>query len=281
MEKEHPLREESLYQLKLIAGISLGMFCFMLFFIPFEYRHLEFNERLLFIFGMGTICFIIMGIVRIILPPTVDRIIKLDTYKISNEVLLILLIWLFNSVAYIFYLRYVGLLDLTLFAGFKIVLFASIPSVILKLSDVNKSLRDQLKHTVGKNVRLGKQVLNEDMVAKNKEIFVSDSNNDRIEIHPDDIMLVKSADNYVSIIYKDGEEVRHKMIRKTLNKIYTQLKKHPEFLRCHRTCIINSLYIVNLINNYKGYRLQILDYEEEVPVSRQYILAVKEYVDSE
>lgn len=281
MDKLIPSHEESRYQLKLIAGISLGMFLFMLFFIPFEFRALDFNDRVLFMIGMGTICFVIMGVFRIALPSSLIKIIKLDTYKISNEVMTIILIWVLNSIAYIFYLRYVGLLELSLFITFKVVLFASIPSVILKLADVNKSLRDQLKHIVGKNVRLGKQVLDDETFAKPKETFSSDSHGDKIEVHPDDVMLLKSADNYVNIIYREGEEIKQKMLRNTLKHMQDQLRKYPEFLKCHRTCIINSLYIVNLVNNYKGYRLQLLDYEEEIPVSRQYILTVKEYIDSE
>jgi hypothetical protein len=281
LNKEQSLREESRYQLKLIAGISLGMFLFMLFFIPFEYRELEFNDRLLFIFGMSAICFAIMALFRILLPSSFTKRIKFDSYKLSNEVFLILLIWILISVAYIFYLHYVGLLDLSLYTTFKIVLFASIPSVILKLADVNKSLRDQLKHIVGKNVRLGRHAEEEAVEVREKEVFTSDSYNDKFEIHPDDVMLLKSADNYVNIIYKEGKQIKQRLIRNTLTRVQSQLRKYPEFLRCHRTCLINSLYIVNLTNNYKGYRLQLLGYEEEVPVSRQYILAIKDSIDSE
>lgn len=281
MERQHTLPEEIRYQVKLITGISLGMFLFMLFFLPFEHREMEFNNALLYIIGLGIISFLIMVVFRIILPSTLERLIKLETYKISSEVVNILFIWIFNAASYFFYLHYVGALELTLFTGTQIVLYAAFPSVILKLADVNKSLRDQLKHIVVKNVRLGKYVPDEKIIAKPTEVFLSESNSDKIEIHPDDIMLVKSADNYVNIIYKEGEEVKRKMLRNTLTKVLSQLRKHPEFVRCHRTCIINSLYIVNLTNSYKGYRLQLLDYEEEIPVSRQYILAIKEYIDSE
>ena len=242
---------------------------------------MEFNDGLLFIIGLGTICFVVMVIFRILLPSYIDKILKLDTFKISNEVVIVVLIWVFNSIAYFFYLRYVGLLELSLFTGVKIVLFSSFPSVVLKLADVNKSLRDHLKHIVGKNIRLGKHVIDEDIMARPPEVFSSDSHSDKIEIHPDDIILVKSADNYVNIVYKEGKEIRQKMLRKTLTHIHSQLRKHPEFLKCHRTCIINSLHIVNLTNNYKGYRLKLLDYEDEIPVSRQYILSVKEYVEAE
>jgi len=253
----------------------------MLFFLPFEYRQLEFNNRLLFIIGLGVIPFVIMGIFRIILPAWLNRIIKLETYKISNEVLMVLLIWFFNSLAYTFYLRYVGIMELSLFSMVRITLIASFPSVILKLADVNKSLRDQLKHFVEKNIRLEKHAIGGEITDRVPEVIVSDSQSDRIEIHPDDIMLVKSADNYVQIVYKENGGVKQKMLRKTITNINTQLRKYPEFLRCHRTCIINAMFIVSLTNNYKGYRLKLLDYEEEIPVSRQHILSVKQYLDND
>ena len=111
--------------------------------------------------------------------------------------------------------------------------------------------------------------------------ILSESQTDKIEVHPDDLMLIRSADNYVMIVYKDEESVKKKMLRNTITNIQSKLRKFPQFLRCHRTCIINSHYIVNLENSYKGYSLKILDYEDEIPVSRQYILNVKEYMDAD
>lgn len=281
MDRQHYFPEEIRYQLRLLAWISLGIFLFMLFFPIFEHKKMEFNDSLLFVTGLGAISFIIMGIFRILLPTTLSRIIKLETYKISNEVVIILLIWIFNALGYIFYIKYVGSNETSLSTVIRIILFTSFPCIILKLADVNKSLRDQLKRIVGKNIRLGKHVNDEDILVRPTELFYSDSKTDKIEIQPDDIIVAKSADNYVSLVYKDKEKVRQKMLRTTLKQVYTQLRRHPGFLQCHRTFIVNSLHIVNLTNSYKGYRLKLLDYEEEIPVARQYILAVKEYIDTE
>lgn len=281
LDRQHYFPEEIRFQLRLIAWISLGMFLFMLFFLPFEHKEMEFNDSLLFITGLGVISFIVMGIFRIILPSTLNRIIKLDTYKISNEVLIVILVWVFNALGYIFYLKYVGAMESPTTTVFRVIIFTSIPSIILKLADVNKSLRDQLKRIVERNIRLGKHVSDEDILARPAEVFYSDSKSDKVEIPPDDIIVAKSADNYVNLIYKEKEEVRQKMLRTTLKQVHEQLRKHPEFLKCHRTHIVNSLHIVNLTNSYKGYRLKLLDYEEEIPVSRQYILTVKEYIDAE
>ena len=253
----------------------------MLFFLPFEHRVMEFNNSLLFIIGFCGISFAVMGIFRIILPSTLQKLIRLESYNISNEVVIVLMIWLFNTLGYIFYLRYVGMHAVTLFSTVQIVLFSGFPSILLKLADVNKSLRDQLRHTVGKNVRLGKHVPHNVKEVRAPEEFTSDSKTDKIEIHPDDVILVKSADNYVNIIYRDNSDIKKRLLRNTITNIQNQLRKYPEFLRCHRTYVINSAYILNMTNSYKGFRLKLLDYEEEIPVSRQYILSVKEYLDSE
>ena len=42
---------------------------------------------------------------------------------------------------------------------------------------------------------------------------------------------------------------------------------------------MNSSYIVNMTNSYKGHQLKLLDLDEEIPVSRQYILGIKEVLD--
>lgn len=274
------MREDNIRQLKLVSMISLGMFLFLLFFHPFDYSVQEFNDQLIFVLGCAVITFLILLVFRIILPVSFTRRIRLESLKISNEVGLILLIWLFIAIANIFYLRYVGHLELTIFTGLRIALFSVFPSVILKLADVNTGLREQLKHSVEKNLRLGHDLSVAGDVEQAPEVFLSESQNDKFEVLPEYILLVKSADNYVEIVYLIDGELKQRLMRNTMKNIQQHLKKHPEFVRCHRTCIVNTSYILNLTNSYKGHRLKILHYEEELPVSRQYLLDVKEILDS-
>lgn len=280
MENPNPMRENNIYQLKLISLISLGMFIFLLFFHPFDYAIEEFNDQLVLVLGVAVISFFILLIFRILLPYSVTKRIRVESFKISNEVALILLIWVFISTANIFYLRYVGKVDMTISEGFRITLFSVFPSVILKLADVNTSLRAQLKLYVEKNIKLGHDLSVAEHETPVPEVFLSETQNDKLEIMPEFLILVKSADNYVELIYKDEDVIKQKLMRNTLKNIQQQLRKYPEFVRCHRTCIINSSYILNLTNSYKGHRLKILDYEDEIPVSRQYLLNVKDILDS-
>ena len=279
MENQTNIYNDARYQIKLISLISLGMFLFILFFQPFEYKLVEFNDRLIFILGVAAITFLVLLVFRIILPVSFTKRIRMDSFKIPNEVGLILLIWLFISTGNIFYLKYVGDITLTLAVGVKISLFSIFPSVVLKLADVNMGLREQLKHFVRRNIKLEQEIANADHLESAPVVFYSESKKDKIEILPDNIMLIRSADNYVDIYYRKEEKIEHKLLRNTLKYINNELRENTEFIRCHRTCIVNSTYILNMTNSYRGYRLIMLDMEEEIPVSRQYILGIKDALD--
>jgi len=279
LEKETDILEDTRFQIKLISLISLGMFLFVLFFQPFETRQEDFNNRLVFLFGLAVITFLILGLFRIIMPVSLTSRIHAESLKITNEVGLILLIWVFITTANIFYLYYVGKIDLSLAEAVQIALFSAFPSIILKLADVNMMLRVQLRHFVRRNLKLEHDLANAKEQRVESVVFSSESQSEKIELLPDDILMIKSADNYVDIFYKKEDKVVHKLLRNTLKNIQKALRSHTEFLRCHRTCIVNSSYIVNMTNSYKGHQLKLLDLDEEIPVSRQYILGIKEVLD--
>jgi DNA-binding LytR/AlgR family response regulator len=280
LEKESHILEDTRYQIKLISLISLGMFLFVLFFQPFESRQQEFNNRLVFLLGIAVITFVILVLFRIIMPVSLTRRIHAESLKISNEVGLILLIWIFISTANIFYLYYVGKIVLTFAEAVQISLFSAFPSIVLKLADVNMMLREQLRLFVRRNIQLEHDLANAKERQSDPVVFESESQSEKIELMPDEVMLIRSADNYVDIFYKREDQVKHKLLRNTMKNVQQVLKHHREFLRCHRTCIVNSSHILNMTNSYKGHRLKLLDFDEEVPVSRQYILGIKDVLDT-
>lgn len=268
--------EDVRYQVRLISLISLGVFLYVLFFHPFDYQLQNFNDRLIFLLGLALITFLILVIFRIFLPRSLTQRIRSESLKISNEVGLILLIWFFISAANISYLFFVGRIEISLSEGVEIALFSSFPSIILKIADVNQTLRRQLRIFVRRNINLEKEL----EVARHKEpvkvVFKGEGGSETLELQIDHVIMVKSADNYVDIYYKDGDEISHKLIRNTLKNVQQQLAGYQDFLRCHRSYLVNASFILNMTNSYKGHRLIMLDMDEELPVSRQYILAIKE-----
>lgn len=261
--------------------ISLGIFLFLLFFQPFTPEMTDPDERLVFSFGLAVITFIVMLLFRVILPASITTRIRVETMKISNEVGLILMIWLLIAVANTFYLHYFGKIGLSLYTILKIILFSAFPSVILKLADVNMALRVQLRHYVRRNLKLEQDLAQLPDHLNAPVTIRSESNNETIQLISANIILLKAADNYVEIIYREEDETRKKVIRNTLKNIAKQLSEIPDFLRCHRSCIVNRNYIIHLTNSYKGHTMSLIDIEEDVPVSRQYLNSVRDALNAE
>ena len=111
----------------------------------------------------------------------------------------------------------------------------------------------------------------------NKSIdFISENNAENLSLLIAEVVFIKSADNYVEIVYMEGDHFKKKLIRNTLKNIELQIKQYSNFIRCHRTCIVNTHYIERLNSIYNNHSLIIRGYDESLPVSRQYFIKVKE-----
>src|SRR4030042_3820429 len=260
------------FSLKVYFEISLGIFFFILFFRPFELNHLDFNNQLLFIAGCSAITFLMLCLFYVMIPWIFPKLLTSAVHEKRLFVLINILVCIISSTAYAFYIHYVGGISLSMYLVFKIVLICLVPIITLALVIENKSLKHQIDSLRESNIKL-KMIVNENTGNHGEIIqFISDNKSDKIDLLPGDILMIKSAENYVEIVYKVGENNKQKLIRTTLKNIEVQLRKYPEFVRCHRTCIVNIKYILKLNSNYQGHKLKIMDYSEEIPVSRQYLM---------
>jgi DNA-binding LytR/AlgR family response regulator len=211
----------------------------------------------------------------ILIPIIFPKILTSAVHEKRIFVLINVLLSIISSTAYAFYIHYVGGVGLSMFLVFKIVLICIVPIIILALVLENKSLKHQIDSLREVNIKL-KMSADEGADNRTETIqFISDNKSDKIDLLPGDILLIKSAENYVEIVYKDNENNKQRLIRTTLRNIEEQLRKYPEFVRCHRTCVVNTKYILKLSSSYQGHKLKIIDYNDEIPVSRQYLMDVR------
>ena len=266
-------------ELSRLLSISFGVFLFVLFFRPFPFTDFDFNNSLLFVGGLGTIVFLIMVLVRITIPGILRR-----NNPEGNEFFLPayfngFMIFLLSSVAFVFYLRYVGLVEITFFITFKVVLICLVPPLALTVIDLVNELKQQNEVLIVEKKIMQKQVEKYEEDILNKSIdFPSENNSEKFTLQVSEVALIKSADNYVEIIYREGDNYKKKLIRNTMKNIELQIKQYSNFLRCHRVCIVNLHYIEKLNRNNHNHWLTIRGLNEPVPVSRQYLLKLKEAV---
>ena len=260
----------------LYLGISLGVFIFILFFHPFPSVNLDFNNWLLFMAGFAAIIYVFLILVRIFL-----RWIIRDKEEIYDEPHIHsgieeFAIWVLCSVATIFYLRYVGSVNITFYIAFKVVLICLIPPVIVRFYDRLKLLKHENETLLREKVSLQQAVHDYERDSLNKSIeFASDNINENVVFQLSNIILVKSADNYIEIIYREETETRKRIIRSTLKSVESQLKPYSSFIRCHRTAIVNRYHIQRVNKKFGSYSLGMRDYKEDIPVSRQYLFKIK------
>jgi DNA-binding LytR/AlgR family response regulator len=270
------------HDLKVIFSISLGLFLFILFFQPFELSYLSFNNKLLFLTGLGAITFFIITLFQILLPQVWPKIFKTGIWESEPVYLISALIWIFLSTAFAFYLRYIGSVEITMYLMFKIIIICIAPVVVLRLYDNNELLRQRIhqlhENLTHINTQLGKN--EKEPTTLNLELF-SENKSEKIALQLNDLVLIRSADNYIEVVYKENDQFKKKLIRNTLKNMEDMLAYYTEFIRCHRTCIVNKDYIEKLNRNYTGQKIIILKgYDAEIPVSRQYQLLVKEALNN-
>ena len=263
----------------LFITISFGIFLFVLFFQPFPIDYFDFNNYLVFLGGLSMIVFLLLILVKVILhflfhiTDDVERQPPLPHF-LSNFLLFIL-----SSVAFAFYLRYVGSVHISFFIMVKICVICLVAPVTLWLYDLTGKLKTYNIDLIKEKKQIQKllEKYEEDYLNKTVD-FVSENGKEVLPLLISDVVLIKSADNYVEVIYKELDGFKKKLIRNTMKGIEQQIRMYSNFIRCHRACIVNTHFIEGLHKNYNSYHLSLKTYEEKIPVSRQYLLKIREVV---
>jgi DNA-binding LytR/AlgR family response regulator len=264
-------------KLILFLGIGLGATLFVIVFEPFHVEQLNFEDRILFASGFGIIIFLIIFLTGIAYPSFVAGDPQEESYPELRLGIRNFLIWFLCSLSVSFYLIFTRTVSLTTFDIYKIALICILPPVIIGIHDKLLQLREKNEALLllGEILQSKMKALEAD--ESNKPVdFISENKAEKFSLLSSNILFIKSADNYAEIHYLDGDQVKKRLIRNTLKNIEVQIKNFPNLIRCHRISIVNSHNIEKLIGNCNNQALIIKGVDEKIPVSRSYIMKIKE-----
>lgn len=91
---------------------------------------------------------------------------------------------------------------------------------------------------------------------------------DEIQIAENDLIYIKAEGNYCKFFYETNSAVLQKLIRINMREVESCLKKSNNFLRCHKSYIVNLPKISNVTGNARGYLFHIEHSENKIPGSR-------------
>ncbi len=113
---------------------------------------------------------------------------------------------------------------------------------------------------------------NETSIDQNSMIpFFDEKGTMRISIKLDDVLYIKSADNYVTIYYSNNKNITKFLLRNTIKNLEEHFKNHP-ITRCHRSFMVNFNKIKIIRREKINHILEMdTDPKIEVPVSKTYM----------
>ncbi|WP_303923966.1 LytTR family transcriptional regulator DNA-binding domain-containing protein [Draconibacterium sediminis] len=273
LNKKYPFNDNLKVNARSISSVSLGIFLFLLFFQPFEIQNPDFNNRLIILATFGAITLVLLTIFRVVIPSIFITAFSEERWTILKEIIIDLLFVISNSVAFAFFARYVGRIPMTFPIVINIVIISITAAVVVVLTNQFYLL----KKKVQKLELAPEEFIKNESIETPAEIeFESENKTEYFTLFLEQLILIKSANNYIEVIYKHNDEIKKKLIRNTMKTTEKLLQKYPEVIRCHRSCMVNKNYIKKVSRGSDGLELNLFDYPQVIHVSRQYVLQLKE-----
>jgi hypothetical protein len=275
LNKPYPFNDDLRHNAKIILFISIGVLAFLLLFQPIEIYSLSIKEIFQLLIGIAGSTFLVLSLNLIVLPSLFPKIFYSNVWNVKREI--IWNIWILLTISgsdFLLYTQLFGMISIHFTHVLKLILLGILPVVVLVMINQDRLLRSHLRSA---------QLLNKRLIdskeKKEKLIhFESEYKKDSFSIPSSALILIKSADNYIEVFYKIGDEVKKQMIRYSLKKAMETLEEFEFIIRCHRTFIININSVKEITGNSQGYKLFLDQIDFPVFVSQKYIMSFKEKI---
>lgn len=276
LRKPYPFNDDLKRNAKIIFFISISIFVFLLLFQPLDISNIENQDKIYLIIGLGIITFLSLSVNLMVLPSILPKIFLHREWIVWKEVLWNL--WLLFTISFGYFLLYkiLGIVEFDFYMVIKLILIAVMPLTLLIVFNQNRLLQLHLHIANDLNKKLNDNKYIHDKLVD----FDSDYQKDKFSIKARLIFLIRSADNYIEIFWKEGDFIKKQLVRSTLLKTQELLSEYNYIFKCHRSFIVNVNYIDRVEGNTQGYKLFLENIDFEIPVSKTSIELLREKIKS-
>jgi hypothetical protein len=248
----------------------------MLFFNTSNANHLVLNTTHKAIFGVAT--FISLGFSIIVLPKMFTNLFDPVHWTIKKYILhtlfnLVVIGFLSTAIDELYICPERSLWENFIGATQQVAMIGAIPISLITLFLRNRMLKDNLGNAIRANAELEKiknlkRETSPSLKANQQPITLRSETTEILTLNLPDLLFIQADDNYSTVYLKSETGVQKKILRIKLRSLDEQIN-NPYAIRCHRSFIVNVNAISNITGNTNGYKLQILDSDLFIPVSRQ------------
>lgn len=257
---------------------GLFVFLFLLIFQPFHLNKLSESIHSVAL-GFGLTTAVVIGVMGVTFLPILPKFFCEERWTIGRE-----LLWSFMNTAIVglanaLYAARIGIIDWSFgavvqmeFYTLAVGIFPVGISVLLKEARLKRRYERQ-SDEINSSLKGHLVTKKKSLTAVADDTFItlsSETLNEYLCLKAQDLLYIRSADNYIEIYYKNDDKIVKKLLRSSLKAVAETLSAHRCFLRCHKSYLINLHKVERVSGNAQGYKLHVADAAVQIPVSRQY-----------
>lgn len=274
LNKPYPFNDDLKYNSKLIFFISIGVLGFLYLFQPLDVSLMNDKEKLYVVIGLAVITFLSLSLNLLIMPSLFPGIFIKRIWNIKKEILWNLWILTTITVGYYIYYKFLGIFDIDFKMVLGLIVIAIIPITGLIIVNRNRILRSNLKLAERINKKLEENRSIEDKIVHFKSEYAKDNLSIKVSL----IVLIRAANNYIEVFWKEGTEIKNQMIRASLKSAEDLLKEHNFIFKCHRSYMVNVNFIDKIEGSVQDYRIYFENVNFSVPVSKNFAHKLKQLI---
>ena len=99
-----------------------------------------------------------------------------------------------------------------------------------------------------------------------------------LELPINNLLYVEAQKNNVQVCYLRDDKPTTVELHTTLSAVVDELKAYDNIFQCHRSFVVNVNNITQAKGNSNGYQLRLSNSHTTIPVSRQYVPRLKDYI---
>ncbi len=272
LKEPYPFNDDLKQNTKLIFVISLILFLLFYLFQPFDIKALNTQEKYSLIGGLIVVIFLGLSVNLLLIPAFLSDTRLFQKWTVLKEIFWNLWIIFTIASASFVYFQLIGYFSFSFYILVKILIISAIPVSILVPYNRTRLLRLHLQSALELN-----RYLEEKAKPSPKVIHLkSDYEKDDFSVDVNQLLYIRSANNYIEVFWQDRDKTRSRLVRCTLKRAEEASKEYPFIFRCHRAFLVNINQIKRLEGNSQGYVLYVGEEEHALSVSRKYIVPFKE-----
>lgn len=272
--KPYPFNDDLKHNAKIIFFTSVGVFVFLFLFQPFDIGALPVKERYYLMVGISIVTFLSFSFNLLVVPSLFPKKFSSSSWNVKKEIFWDLWILFTTLVGYFVVNKYLGVTKVGFSLIIKLVITAIVPITAIIVVNHNKMLRANLKlaNELSKKLKENKSI--QDKIV----YFTSDYQKDSLAIKVNLLLLIRSANNYIEVFWKEGVTIKNQMVRCSTAYAEEILNEYKFIFKCHRSYMVNINYIDKIEGSSQGYRLFFENINFPIPVSKNSVVKLKELI---